>query len=122
MTAEEWKEKITLNCKDVGTYRNSFDDIIDTLADILERRDETVELYKESNSKAVVEYTNKSGQTNLVKNPVLVTINELNASALTYWRDLGLTPKGLKGIDEQAVKVKKTSGLNEMLKALSIDE
>lgn len=119
MTAEEWKEKIVLSCKDAGTYRECFTDAIETLAATLSNRDEAQRLYEKQGSKPVVVYTNKNGQENIVKNPILVTIDDLNKTALTYWRDLGLTPKGLKAIDESAVKTKKTTGLQEMLKAIN---
>lgn len=118
VTAEEWKEKIVLSCKDAGTYRECFTDAIETLAATLSNRDEAQRLYEKQGSKPVVVYTNKNGQENIVKNPILVTIDDLNKTALTYWRDLGLTPKGLKAIDESAVKAKKTTGLQEMLKAI----
>lgn len=118
MTAAEWKEKIVLSCKDAGTYRNCFEDVIDTLSDILETRDKAMQQYKNAGSEPIIEYTNKGGATNLVRSPYLATVDELNKTALTYWRDLGLTPKGLKAIDESAVKAKKTSGLQEVLKMI----
>ena len=45
-------------------------------------------------------------------------IDDLNRTALTYWRDLGLTPKGLKAIDEKAMKPQKKDALAEVLKSL----
>ena len=44
----------------------------------------------------VREYTNKAGATNLTKNPLLILWDDLNKSALAYWRDLGLTPSSYK--------------------------
>ena len=118
MTAAEWKEKIVLSCKDAGTYRNCFEDVIDTLASILETRDKAKEQYEKTGAEPVIMYTNKGGAANPTKNPILATVDELNKTALTYWRDLGLTPKGLKAIDESAVKAKKTPGLQEVLKMI----
>jgi hypothetical protein len=43
---------------------------------------------------------------------------DLNAQALTYWRDLGLTPSGLKKLDDQALKAKKRSSLAEALREI----
>ena len=40
----------------------------------------------------------------------------MNTSALSYWRDLGLTPAGLKKIDESAIKGKKVSALGDILR------
>lgn len=111
-----WKKRITKACVDAGTYRDFFDYTIDALAETLERRDEVAKRYKESGDGPVIEYTNKAGATNLVKNPALTMWDDLNKSALAYWRDLGLTPSGLKRIDESAMKGKKKSNLAEMIK------
>lgn len=54
----------------------------------------------------------------MTKNPLLVLWDDLNKSALAYWRDLGLTPAGLKKIDETAVRRKKTSSLADAIKIL----
>ncbi len=118
MKRTAWKNRIITATKAVGTYQDAFASMIDTLAMILSERDKTYEKYVENGAKPVVEYTNKNGSTNLVKNPLLVTWSDLNAQALSYWRDLGLTPAGLKKIDEAAVKNKKTSALGEVLKSL----
>lgn len=53
----------------------------------------------------------------MAKNPLLVMWDDLNKSALAYWRDLGLTPAGLKKIDEMSLKSKKNP-LVEALKEL----
>ena len=117
MAEKQWKTKIKTACKAAGTYQKYFDTIIGTLAAIMERRDAVTESYRESGSMPLVEFTNKNGATNLVKNPMLTLINDLDRDALAYWRDLGLTPAGLKKINEQAVKRSK-SALEEALSGL----
>ena len=62
-----------------------------------------------------MEYTNSHGATNSAKNPALMLWDELNKSALAYWRDLGLTPAGLKKIDDTALQTKKKSTIAEVL-------
>lgn len=104
---------------DAGTYKPCFDSVIDTLASIMEQRDKAQLLFEESGGETIVEFTNKGGSTNLVKNPALVIVMDLNAQALSYWRDLGLTPAGLKKINEAAMKGKKRSALADALKELS---
>ena len=52
----------------------------------------------------------------MAKNPLLVSWGDMNTSALSYWRDLGLTPAGLKKIDESAIKGKKMSALGDILR------
>lgn len=118
MTKKRWKTKIKKACIEAGTYQPFFDSVIDTLADILDKRDRANEKFEEEGSEPVIEYTNKAGATNTVKNPLLQTINELNANALTYWRDLGLTPAGLKKIDETALKYKPKDTFTDTLSKL----
>lgn len=118
MTAPEWKNRITEACGAVGTYKPAFESVIDTLADILERRDDARKVFEDSGRELIVEHTNAKGATNLEQNPVIRMINDLNRDALAYWRDLGLTPAGLKKIDEKALKDQKKKGLSDILKDL----
>lgn len=115
MTAKQWKTKITKATKEAGTFRPFFVPAIDTLAGILEKRDAAEELFAASGGKVLVKHTNKAGATNIEQNPTLRLINDLNRDALAFWRDLGLTPSGLKKINEQAMKTKKRSALAEAL-------
>ena len=116
-----WRRRIKQAFESAGTYREFFDPVIDTLADILERRDDAKEQFKQTGGNTVVTHTNKGGATNLVKNPALVVIDELNKTALQYWRDLGLTPAGLKRIDEEAMhKQKKETSFADVLGNLGI--
>lgn len=118
MTREEWTTRIRTSTQLAGTYRPWFEDIIETLADILARRDDARALFYESGGNYIVNHTNKAGATNVEQNPVLRMVNDLNRDALAYWRDLGLTPAGLKRIDEAAMKKRKKSALEEALKGL----
>lgn len=118
MKKRAWKSKIRKACADVGTYRPSFDPVIDTLADILARRDEVQEMYGKSGGNPIIEHTNKSGATNFEQNPALRMVNDLNRDALAYWRDLGLTPAGLKRINEEGLQKKKGNALAEALRDL----
>ena len=113
-----WAKRIAASCEQAGTYRPYFDDIIATLADILARRDEARTLFDESGGNIIVNHTNKAGATNVEQNPVLRMVNDLNRDALAYWRDLGLTPAGLKRIDDQSMKQRKKSALAEALRGI----
>ena len=116
MKKPAWKKKITEACEKAGTYREFFDPVIDTLASILERRDQANELFLEKGGQVVVMHTNKSGAKNLEQNPLLRLVNDLNRDALAYWRDLGLTPAGLKKLNADVVQDKKSSdGLEKIL-------
>lgn len=99
-----------------GTYKDYFEIAIAELAIILERRDGASALYDED-PRPVIEFTNKTGATNVIKNPLLVLIDDLDKTALAYWRDLGLTPAGLRKINEKTFKEKeeKANGLMDRL-------
>ena len=113
-----WKKKIKAACKDAGTYEPFFDLAIDQLAGIMEARDAAQDQYKASGSHPVVKYTNKGGNTNVVKNPALVMITDLNQQALAYWRDLGLTPKGFKALGNETTKP--SGSFESLLKGIGI--
>lgn len=114
----KWVKVITENCKSVGTYRDSFAPVIDTLAGILENRDKAIVEFENSGGEIIVWHTNKAGEPYREQNPTLRLINDLNRDALAYWRDLGLTPSGLKKINESALKPQKRNALTEALKDL----
>ena len=118
MKKDTWVKKIKKACEEAGTYRPYFDYAITNLAEILEKRDDAAKAYVDYGSEPLISYTNKGGSTNLVKNPAIILWDDLNKSALAYWRDLGLTPAGLKKIDEKAMKPQKRSGLAAALAEL----
>lgn len=117
-TRKKWVEKITSQCKTAGTYRPEFDMAIAELAEILEQKDKISAAYKKDGSRSMVPHTNKAGALNMVQNPMLKQILDLKKLALPYWRDLGLTPAGMKKLHEDALKGKKKSALGEALKNL----
>lgn len=116
MKKDEWVARITEAAHNAGTYRTWFDDVIATLADILERRDKAQELFVASGSEMIVSHTNKAGASNIEQSPLLRIVNDLNRDALAYWRDLGLTPAGLKRINEEAMQKPKESALAKALR------
>lgn len=119
MTKEEWKNAIIEKCKAAGTYNSVYDFAIDTLAGIMEIKDEAIEDYEATGKSPVISYTNKAGHTNLRKNPALQVINDCNTQALAYWRDLGLTPSGFKKLDGQVVQ-KKEGTFEDILENIGI--
>ncbi len=120
MTKAEWIKTINKQCKDAGTYQDHHKPVVETLAGILEKRDQAEEQYIQNGGKPVIEYTNKAKETNLVKNPALVIITDLNAQALQFWRDLGLTPAGLKKLNGDALTAKATTaGFEQLLAKIS---
>lgn len=122
MKKEAWRRKIVEATKEVGTYRPSFEMVINTLAEILERRDDALEKFYESGGDTVVVHINtRGGGENLVKNPALAVVDDMDKTALTYWRDLGLTPAGLKRINDSTMKRgSKKASLGDVLKDIGI--
>ena len=117
MNKDKWRERIRESCTKAGTYQPCFDDVIGTLASILERRDTVEESW---DGDVIVEHTNRSGIANKEQSPALRLINDLNRDALSYWKELGLTPASLKRINETAMKEKKKeSALEKALKSLA---
>ena len=117
MKKETWKRRIKEAAIDAGTYRPCFDELINTLAGILEKRDEAEAEYKRLGSKPIVKYTNKGGNQNQTKNPALTLWNDMNTTALAYWRELGLTPAGLKKLKDDALR-EKTEDFGSILRSI----
>lgn len=106
MKAKQWRAQIVRDCEALGVYRPAFAPVVATLADILEQRDAAYAEFLRQGGKAVVERVSDRGSVNLAKNPLLQTWADLNAQALAYWRNLGLTPAGFKKLAEQEKQAK----------------
>lgn len=111
-----WKSRIKKACTAAGTYREEFGGAISTLADIMSKRDAAQEAFDADGGEILVEYTNKGGGKNQAVHPAFKLVTDLNRDALAYWTALGLTPAGLKKINEDALKPRKRSALGDALK------
>ena len=118
MTSKQWEKLIKKQLSRLGQTEEAYFSVVSTLADILEQRDTVYQEYIDAGCEPVREYTNKGGATNLTKNPLLVLWDDLNKSALAYWRELGLTPSSYKKMTGDAPKKEKGGGLAEALKSL----
>lgn len=118
MTRKTWENRIRKWCTAAGTYKPYFAGPISTLACILERRDEAIAKFWASGGEMVIEHVNKGGGVFREKNPAYAIIRECEQDALAYWRDLGLTPAGLRKINDEAMKRVKKNALAEALNAL----
>lgn len=119
MKKRAWKTRIKKACMAAGTYKPFFDYTIDTLAGVLEKRDQAAEILESEGQELIVKQTNKGGYTNTIKNPAYAVWDDLNKSALAYWRDLGLTPAGLKKINEEVfAKAKEEKNGNNLIELL----
>ena len=118
MDSKQWKKKIKKATETVGTYQESFDEVINTLADLLAERDRVYDKYIEEGAEPLVLVTSDRGQENMRDNPLLTTWRSINRDVLQYWRDLGLTPAGLKKIMDDSMKQPDASALDKVLKKL----
>ena len=108
MKKTAWIKKIKETAVEAGTYKPYFDEIINTLGGILENRD-----IAEKELKGV-----QLAADGLHRNPLAVIWNDLNKTALSYWRELGLTPAALKKLDEEKPKEQKSgNSLIQLLEA-----
>lgn len=119
MDKQEWHNRIVVACKDAGTYEPYFENVIDTLAGILENRDRAQSQYEAMKCQPIIQHTNKGGNTNLVKNPALVLINDMNQQALAYWKELGLTSKSFQAMQKNGFKKKETT-FEDVLEGIGI--
>jgi phage terminase small subunit len=117
MDQKKWIAKIKALMRKAGTWEAHYQPIVETLADVLAQRDEIYERYRADGSEPVVIHTNKFGAENATKNPLLTLWMDLNTQALTYWRDLGLTPAALKKITGEVKKEEKGSALIRALES-----
>ena len=118
MEKAKWKIEIQKACEEAGTYKSVFDAVIDTLAQVLEDRDKADEQYKASGSNPTIIHVNRAKEKNITKNPILVMRNELNTQALAMWRELGLTPKGLRTLSADVIDRSTSGGLERLLAKL----
>ena len=109
MAEASWKSRITRQMKQLNIDTNPYAPVIATLCDILEQRDAVYAQYIATGAEPVSEYTNKFGAVNMVKNPLLILWDDLNKSALAYWRDLGLTPSSYKKLAGEKPPDKKST-------------
>lgn len=119
MTEQGYYREIKRKCDSLGVWREEFARTAKRLSRIYTRIDTVESEYSDSGGEAVVEYTNKAGATNMVRNPYLTQLDILYDQALTYEKELGLTAAALKRINEEALKPqKKASGLEAALRLL----
>ena len=117
MTARKWVKLIRDQMETNGIYKESFNPAVNALAEILEQRDEVKKEYDKSAEGPVIEHISDRGSVQKKMNPMLKVWMDLNAQALAYWKDLGLTPAGLKKINDSMAKVEiKESALEKALK------
>ena len=113
-----YKAELKKQMKAVGTYKDEFEIIIDATAKLLADYDDAVDKFKKSGSNIIIKHTNKAKETNAVKNPFYLAIEGMRTQILKYLTELGLTPAGLKKINDKSLAVQKESLLGKALSRL----
>lgn len=115
---DKYAKEIKRKMRDVGTYNISFIYTINVLAKVLVDYETTIETFEKTGGNIVIKHTNKNGSTNLVKNPLYLALEKLRDDIITYSRELGLTPAGLKRINQDGNKPQGKSNLEMILNEL----
>lgn len=115
MTANSWITEIKKQMSLKGVDYSGFGNVIQTLANLLEQRDKLYKQYQNEGSEVMVLYTSDRGKENMIINPLLKEWQNMNRDALVYWRELGLTPAGLKKLNEDSMKPAEQSPLDKVL-------
>jgi len=103
----------------LGTYRPEFDRTIRTYAEITYDYKLLMRQFDQSDDPYVEEYTNKSGATNAMTTAIYSEIKMIRKEMVSVESILGLTPAGLKRINNEMDKgKKKTSSLAMALSSL----
>ena len=118
MSKNKWKNLINEQLSALGLQNEAYNSTVESLASILEQRYKTYKEFKDSGGKSALEYTNRGGATNMTKNPLLVLWDDLNKTALAYWRELGMTPSSFKKMTGGTLSEEKESGLTAALKSI----
>jgi len=103
----------------LGVYRAQFDPVIKTYAELRLHYEKLKEKWSEEGENITEAYTNKAGATNLRKTATYAAIEVLRKDILSYETVLGLTPAGLKKINDN---LKKGGGQTRLDKVLGLLE
>lgn len=117
-TATEWRSIIVDCMKQAGTFKECFALPVATLAKILEKRDKAEMFLEQTGGEILVEHVNQGGNVYIEQNPAVRLINDLNRDALTYMRECGITPKGLKQIAEALTLEKPEDPLDAIIRQI----
>lgn len=115
---EKKKRMIVDRMQKLGVYRVQYMAAINRTAEMYVELDRLMQQYEDGGCEAIVEHTNKAGATNLVKNPIRRSIEDVYSQLLAHERELGLTPGAMKKLGD-AKPESQMSPLEAALKKLS---
>jgi len=107
------------NMSAIGTYKPQFDPTIRVYAETKQQYNLLMEQFSESGCKVTEEYTNKAGATNIRKTAIYLALETIRKDLISHEGILGLTPAGLRRINDGMKGHKKKSGLAEVLSGIT---
>lgn len=99
--------------QEVNTYKPQFNATIKIYAENQQMYNQAYKDFIISGGKMTEEYTNNAGSTNIRKTATYMAIETLRNDLMNYRSMLGLTPLGLKKINDEMKAKKKTSKLTQ---------
>ena len=102
----------------IGTYKAEFSPTISRYAEMRLQYKILMEQWYVSGCIMVENYTNKAGATNARKTATYLALETLRTDLTNLENTLGLTPAGLKKINDKSMAVKKESTLAKALSKL----
>ncbi len=113
------KKSVVENMKKLGVYRPEFDLTIDIYVGLIKQYNSLQKAFNSAlkNGEKIEEIvTEMTADGGCKKSPIVATLENLRKDILTYSVQLGLTPAGLKRINDKGMKGKgKTSKLEKVL-------
>ena len=106
-TEKGFRIKIREACKNVGSYRPDFEEVISRLAELYVRANLAKDQWREAGSEFYVTQINKGGNEYYIKHPLLTEIDNTEKNILMLEKELGLTPAAIRKINEAALGKKK---------------
>lgn len=110
MNADKWRRKIKEQVVELGVFKTSYNSVIDSLAKVLEQRDDAMRQFNAEGRQLVVEKVSDRGAVNVSINPLVSLLDKLNNTSLAYWKELGLTPASFKKMTGSSVPAESKSG------------
>ena len=111
------KKSIIQDMTKLKVYKPEFDAAIEIYVGLIRQYSKLEKKFKDSQ----YEVKEKTGYSdNAKKSPIIATMENLRKDILKYANELGLTPAGLKKINEKEMGNKKFSPLAEALRKLEV--
>jgi len=97
----------------LGTYKSQYDPAIEILCQLKRQYDVLTKQFEDGGYKYYEETVSGSK-----KAPIVITLEGLRRDILNYMSQLGLTPQGLKKLNEQATRPDNSKPVNALVQAL----